>query len=82
MLVIYNSKKISDQLTFNLNKNLNVDWGIEHPSYITSNLKVNSFCQNLSETGNWIDKEINKTNNAQIENAILNKAKKIRLSQS
>ena len=48
----------------------------------TSNLKVNSFCQNLSETGNWIDKEINKTNNAQIENAILNKAKKIKLAQT
>ena len=28
-------------MTFNLNKNINVDWGIEHPSYITSNLKVN-----------------------------------------
>ena len=48
----------------------------------TSNLKVNSFCQNLSETGSWIDKEINKTNNAQIENAILNKAKKIKLAQT
>ena len=48
----------------------------------TSNLKVNSFCQNLSETGNWIDKEINKKNNAQIENAILNKAKKIKLAQT
>ena len=48
----------------------------------TNNLKVNSFCQRLSDSGNWIDLEINKTNNAKLENAILNKAKKIKLAQS
>ena len=47
----------------------------------TDNLKVNSFCQILID-GNWVDQEINKSNNAKLENAILNKAKKIRLSQS
>ena len=47
----------------------------------TSNLKVNSFCQILID-GNWLDQEINANNNAKLENAILNKAKKIRLSQS
>ena len=47
----------------------------------TDNLKVSSFCQSLIE-GNWIDQEINQNNNAKLENAILNKAKKIRLSQS
>ena len=47
----------------------------------TDNLKVSSFCQNFSN-GNWIDQEVNKDNNAKLENAILNKAKKIRLSQS
>ena len=47
----------------------------------TSNLKVNSFCQILIN-GNWLDQEINKNNNAKLENAILNKAKRIRLSQS
>ena len=47
----------------------------------TDNLKVSSFCQNFLN-GNWIDQEVNKENNAKLENAILNKAKKIRLSQS
>jgi hypothetical protein len=48
----------------------------------TNNLKVNSFCQILSEKGNWIDQKIDNKNNILLENAILNKAKKIRLSQS
>ena len=48
----------------------------------TNNLKVNSFCQNLSQDGNWIDQSINEENNIKLENTILNKAKKLRLSQS
>ena len=48
----------------------------------TDNLKVNSFCQNLNENGNWIDQKVSEENNIQLENAILNKAKKIKLSQS
>ena len=47
----------------------------------TSNLKVNSFCQLLTD-GQWIDIKNDKKNDAKLENAILNKAKKIRLSQS
>ncbi len=47
----------------------------------TDNLKVNSFCQSLSN-GRWIDIKNNIDNDARLENAILNKAKKIRLSQS
>ena len=47
----------------------------------TDNLKVNSFCQSLSN-GQWLDIKNNVDNDAQLENAILNKAKKIRLSQS
>ena len=46
----------------------------------TSNLKVNSFCQTLSDTNNWISNETDIMTNAQIENAILNKAKKLKLS--
>ena len=46
----------------------------------TSNLKVNSFCQTLSDTNNWIGDETDIDINAQIENAILNKAKKLKLS--
>ena len=48
----------------------------------TDNLKVNSFCQTLSDKNNWIDEKVSSENNIKIENAILNKAKKIRLSQS
>ncbi len=45
------------------------------------NLKVRSFCQeNKNQT--WVNKNINKENNIKIENAILNKAKKIRLQSS
>ena len=47
----------------------------------TDNLKVNSFCQSLSN-GQWVDLKNNVDNDAKLENAILNKAKKIRLSQS
>ncbi len=47
----------------------------------TDNLKVNSFCQSLSN-GQWVDIKNNIDNDAKLENAILNKAKKIRLSQS
>jgi hypothetical protein len=48
---------------------------------ITTNLKVNSFCQTLSKENNWIDEKVDIENNRQLENAILNKAKKIKLSQ-
>ena len=45
------------------------------------NLKVRTFCQeNKNQT--WVNKNINKENNIKIENAILNKAKKIRLQSS
>ena len=47
----------------------------------TDSLKVNSFCQSLSN-GQWVDIKNNIDNDARLENAILNKAKKIRLSQS
>ena len=47
----------------------------------TDNLKVNSFCQKLSENGNWVDQKIDNKNNVKLENAILNKAKKIKLAQ-
>ena len=48
----------------------------------TDNLKVNSFCQVLADNGNWIDMKVQEENNTKLENVILNKAKKILLSQS
>ena len=45
------------------------------------NLKVTSFCQEYKEDL-WVNKVIDKNNNIKIENAILNKAKKLRLQSS
>ena len=44
------------------------------------NIRVSSFCQTLDANGVWLDKEINQQHNRDLENAILNKAKKIKLS--
>ena len=45
------------------------------------NLKVTSFCQEFKNQI-WSNKMIDKTSNTKIENAILNKAKKLRLQSS
>ena len=47
----------------------------------TQNLKVKTFCQ-IFKNQNWINKEIGSENNIKLENAILNKAKKLRLQIS
>ena len=47
----------------------------------TENLRVTSFCQELTDQ-NWVNKNIDKENNIKIENAILNKAKKLKLQSS
>ena len=45
----------------------------------TSNLKVNTFCQSF-ENNRWIDLPTGASQSAQLENAILNKAKRIKLA--
>ena len=47
----------------------------------TENLKVVSFCQELKDQI-WVSKKIDEDSNIKIENAILNKAKKLRLQSS
>ena len=47
----------------------------------TENLKVTSFCQEFKNQI-WVNKNTDKENNTKIENAILNKAKKLRLQSS
>jgi len=47
----------------------------------TENLRVVSFCQEFKNP-TWINKKINLENNIKIENAILNKAKKLKLQSS
>ena len=47
----------------------------------TENLRVISFCQEFKNP-TWVNKETEKENNIKIENAILNKAKKLKLQSS
>ncbi len=47
----------------------------------TENLRVVSFCQEYKDP-TWVNKEMDKTNNIKIENAILNRAKKLKLQSS
>tara|TARA_Y100001935_G_scaffold239557_1_gene227342 strand:+ start:449 stop:1054 length:606 start_codon:yes stop_codon:yes gene_type:complete len=47
----------------------------------TSNLKVVSFCQEFKNP-TWVNKKMEMENNIKIENAILNKAKKLKLQSS
>jgi hypothetical protein len=47
----------------------------------TGNLRVASFCQELKNQI-WVNKKIDKEDNIKIENAILNKAKKLKLQSS
>tara|TARA_B100000965_G_scaffold391168_1_gene398916 strand:+ start:452 stop:1060 length:609 start_codon:yes stop_codon:yes gene_type:complete len=47
----------------------------------TQNLKVTSFCQ-IYENLKWVDTKTDIENNIKIENAILNKAKKLKLQSS
>ena len=45
----------------------------------TDNLKVSSFCQSL-KNNQWINSPSNRVDNIKLENAILNKAKKLKLT--
>ena len=47
----------------------------------TENLRVTSFCQEFKDPS-WINKRVDQENNIKIENAILNKAKKLKLKSS
>ena len=47
----------------------------------TQNLKVASFCQEYKNQ-RWINIDVNDDNNIKLENAILNKAKKLKLQLS
>ncbi len=47
----------------------------------TSNLKVSTFCQSF-ENNRWVDLPTSASQSAQLENAILNKAKRIKLAKN
>ena len=64
----------------NTNQRCKINIFIKGVELKTSNLKVNSFCQSFTEN-KWVDIPVNTENNLKLENAILNKAKKIKLAQ-
>ena len=64
----------------NINERCKLNIFIKGVELKANNLKVNSFCQTFSEKGLWIDNPVNVGDSRKIENAILNKAKKIKLS--
>ena len=65
----------------NLNERCKLNIFITGTSLKTENLRVSSFCQEL-DNQIWINKKIDNSNNIKIENAILNKAKKLRIQSS
>ncbi len=67
--------------TSNENERCKLNIFISGAELKTQNLKVTSFCQEFKGQ-KWVSKEVDQGNNIKIENAILNKAKKIRLQSS
>ena len=65
----------------NQNERCKLNIFISGKTLITENLRVTSFCQEFRDQI-WVNKKIDKENNIKIENAILNKAKKLRLQSS
>tara|TARA_B100000989_G_C19512956_1_gene460094 strand:- start:1480 stop:2004 length:525 start_codon:yes stop_codon:yes gene_type:complete len=65
----------------NQNERCKLNIFITGKSLNTENLKVTSFCQKFNNQI-WVNKNIDQENNIKIENAILNKAKKLKLKSS
>ena len=67
--------------TSNENERCKLNIFISGKELSTENLKVTSFCQKY-KSQIWVNKNVEKENNTKIENAILNKAKKLRLQST
>ena len=67
--------------TQNQNERCKLNIFISGTQLKSQNLKVSSFCQVFTNQ-KWINAEVNEENNIKLENAILNKAKKLRLQAS
>ena len=65
----------------NPNERCKLNIFISGKSLNTENLKVTTFCQEFKDPI-WVSKKINQEDNIKIENAILNKAKKLKLQSS
>lgn len=62
----------------NLNERCKLNVFVNGLELKTDNLKVLSFCQTL-KSNQWVNKPSNQEDNIKLENAILNKAKKLKL---
>ena len=65
----------------NINERCKINIFIKGLELKTSNLKVNTFCQSF-KNNRWIDLPTSASQSAQLENAILNKAKRIKLAKN
>ena len=65
----------------NYNERCKLNIFISGKTLKTENLRVTSFCQEFNDEI-WVNKKTDQKNNVKIENAILNKAKKLRLQSS
>ena len=63
----------------NLNERCKLNVFINGQELKTENLKVSSFCQSL-KNNQWVNMPSSSENNIRLENAILNKAKKLKLT--
>ena len=63
----------------NLNERCKLNIFINGQELKTDNLKVSSFCQSL-KNNQWVNMPSNSDNNMKLENVILNKAKKLKLT--
>ena len=64
-----------------INERCKINIFIKGLEFKTNNLRVNTFCQSF-ENGKWVDLPISASSSTQLENAILNKAKKIKLASN
>ena len=65
----------------NINERCKINIFIKGLELKTSNLRVNTFCQSF-KNNRWIDLPTSASQSAQLENAILNKAKRIKLAKN
>jgi hypothetical protein len=63
----------------NLNERCKLNIFVKGKDLKTNNLKVSSFCQSF-DNNQWVNKSSIKEDNIRLENAILNKAKKLKLT--
>ena len=69
VIIIY-SDDLSEKLTYNLNRNLNVDWGDDHPKFFNQRLNVNLL--DLSVSWDYFNILFPNTETALILNALSN----------